>query len=82
MPVTEEKICILDPAGHYHTGSYNWLTGKSVGPELRDYEAHWRDENGNIEQITLWSVDINTGEYNLEFQGSLNDGIDFFTSSK
>ena len=78
MPVTEGRICILDPAGHYQTGSSNYITGKDADRELLDYRDHW-DKYDGIEKVKLYSIDIDTGRFDVVFEGSLFETIEYFT---
>lgn len=78
MPVSEGRICILDPAGQYHTGSWNYITGEDADRELLNYRDHW-DHNDGIKKITLYSIDIDTGNYDVAFEGSLNETIEYFS---
>ena len=79
MPVQEGHICILDPAGQYQTGTGYSIESKKAGPELYEYEEHWEQEYGGISEITLWRIDIDTGEHDEEFKGSLSDTVVFFS---
>ena len=78
MPVTEGRICILDPAGQYQTGSWNYITGEDADRELLDYRDHW-DEYDGIKIIKLYSIDIDTGNFDVAFEGSLFETIEYFT---
>lgn len=79
MPVADGLICILDPAGQYQTGTWNSIKGKSVSTELYNYNEHW-DENQGIMEITLFNVDIDTGEYTEDFKGTLSETITFLAA--
>lgn len=76
MPVADGQICILDPAGQYQTGTWNSIKGKTVSSELNNYNEHW-DANQGIMEITLFNVDIDSGEYTEDFKGSLSETIQF-----
>lgn len=78
MPVTEGRICILDPAGQYQTGSWNYIRGEDADRELLDYRDHW-DEYDGIKIIKLYSIDIDTGYFDVAFEGSLFETIEYFT---
>ena len=80
MPVTDGNICILDPAGNYQTGTWYGIQSKKAGPELYDYEDHWEDDYGGIDEITLWSVDIDSGNHYERFKGSLSETVVFFSN--
>ena len=80
IPVSEGRICILDPAGQYQTGSWNYITGEDADRELLDYRDHW-DDNDGIKKIKLYSIDIDTGNYDLAFEGSLYETIEYFSGS-
>jgi hypothetical protein len=79
MPVQEGRICILDPAGQYQTGTWYSIESKKAGPELYEYEEHWEPECGEINEIILWRIDIDTGEHFEEFKGSLSDAVVFLS---
>lgn len=79
MPVQEGSICILDPAGQYQTGTWYSIESKKAGPELYTYEEYWEPELGEISEITLWRINIDTGEHFEEFKGSLSDSVVFFS---
>ena len=79
MPVEEGNICILDPAGLYQTGTWYSIQSKKADLELTRYQEHWDDAFGEIYEITLWIIDIDTGEYSEEFKGSLIETVDFFS---
>ena len=78
LPVQGDNICILDPAGEYQTGTWYNLGSGSVRDELLDYEDYWYDEYGPIEELSFWTVDVDTGGYVEDFTGSLDDAIVFF----
>jgi len=80
LPVTEGKICILDPAGQYQTGSWNYIMGEDADRELLDYRDHW-DDNDGIKIIKLYSVDIDSGNYDVAFEGSLYETIEYFSEN-
>jgi len=77
LPVAGGNICVLDPAGNYQTGSYSRLGSEGIRAELYDYQGIWEDENGVISEITLWILDIDTGDYSEVFKGSLSQTIEY-----
>lgn len=78
MPVADNQICILDPAGQYQTGAGNYIQSKKASTELYNYRDLW-DENGGIQEITLWRIDIDTGEYTEVFKGTFTETVSFFS---
>lgn len=78
QPVTEGRICILDPAGEYQTGTLSNLDSKSARTELNNYHDHWFDEYGPIRSIEMYVVDIDTGDHILSLSGSFEEAIEFF----
>lgn len=78
MPVVDNQICILDPAGQYQTGSWNYIQSKKASTELYNYRDIW-DGDGGIQEITLWRIDIDTGEYTEVFKGTFTETVAFFS---
>lgn len=77
QPVSDGRICVLDPAGNYQTGSRSYVEAESIRTELYEYQDTWEDENGVISEIILWTVDIDTGDYSEVFKGSLSETIEY-----
>lgn len=77
QPVSGGNICVLDPAGNYQTGSYSRVESERIRTELYDYQSIWEDKHGVISEITLWTLDIDTGDYSEVFEGSLSDTIKY-----
>jgi hypothetical protein len=69
MPVENDKICILDPVGDYLTSYYVGITSTPVESEIYNYQSHWGKD---IEEITLYDVNINYGSYVQAFRGSID----------
>lgn len=67
FPVADDKICILDPAGHYTTNSgwpYYDLTAKNIRQEIYDW-LNYMDES-QVEWVfsnELWKQFTNTEEF-------------------
>lgn len=56
IPVAEDKICILDPAGRYYTNTgypFYEITNKGISEEVHDWLHYWSDgiENPIVEWI-------------------------------
>ncbi|MCW4014238.1 MAG: hypothetical protein NWF07_14805 [Candidatus Bathyarchaeota archaeon] len=80
MPVQNNQICILDPSGNYQTGTWTSITAKTASTELTKYDTHWTEEGG-IQEITLYQIDIDTGTYTQDFNGTPNQCITYLTTN-
>ena len=63
-------------AQSYQTGTWTSIKGKNISTELNDYDEMW-DDNYGIQEITLYQIDIDTGEYIEGFNGTLLETINF-----
>jgi hypothetical protein len=79
LPIQGGTMCILDPAGNYATERNGYITNKTPSTELQSYADHWGGEHV-IESIKLYWVDDLDGSFSVEFEGSLNETVDFFLS--
>ena len=75
MPASGENICILDPGGDYLTSYYVGITTTPIEKELYYYQLHWEKE---IEDITLYNINIEYSTYLVSFKGSQDLLIEFF----
>ncbi len=80
MPVVNDQICILDPAGSYYTSQSNRITTRSASNELTQYANRWSSNDG-ISNIRLYEVDITDGSYTMAVSGTLDEIILFFENS-
>jgi hypothetical protein len=46
IPVAEDKLAILDPAGHYHTSSMGVLVSKDISTEITNWLNYWKPQMG------------------------------------
>ena len=46
IPVSEDKLAILDPAGHYHTSSMGVLVSKDISTEITNWLNYWKPQMG------------------------------------
>jgi hypothetical protein len=78
QPVSDGRICVLDPAGNYQTGASSRVGTEVIRAELYNYQDIWEEEHGVITEITLWTLDIDTGDYSEVFNGKLSEVIEYF----
>ena len=56
FPVAGDKLTILDPAGHYHTGyAYGSLRSDDINRAVSDWISRWRDNMPNAEIDSVFS---------------------------
>lgn len=61
IPVAEDKICILDPAGNYYTNTefpYYEITSKDISEEVHNWLNYWSDGIENPEVQWIFSASI------------------------
>jgi hypothetical protein len=60
LPVTGDKLAILDPAGHYYTGTGNdYLQSADISTEVYNWLDYWSDDIPGAEVTTIYSNDFN-----------------------
>lgn len=69
LPVSGDKLTILDPAGNYYTQTYGSIDSKDISTEINNWLNYWKAEMGSdvrVEQVFSNTLDksfSSTSEY-------------------
>ncbi|MDD1775786.1 MAG: hypothetical protein LUP94_00360 [Candidatus Methanomethylicus sp.] len=74
LPVTGDRITIIDPAGNYLTESYSTIDAQSTLIELQAYSSYWNSHGyGSITSMSIYNITVVDGDYNTIIEdGNLN----------
>jgi hypothetical protein len=58
LPVVDNQLAILDPAGNYYTGQYGSLHQESISLATNNWLSYWSSELPGAEIVQVFSKDI------------------------
>lgn len=70
LPVQSGKLTIVDPAGAYLTSIAGIIAANTAYDELVKYSNYW-SSYGGIKKITLYDVNVYTGDYRVVIEGDI-----------
>jgi hypothetical protein len=80
VPVTEGRICIMDPAGRYVTRDLEDATAKIAASEIPTYYNYWLNKKLQITNFTVYNINTVDGSYTEIIKGNLAAMVAFFSS--
>jgi hypothetical protein len=80
MPVTDGRICIMDPAGQYVTRDQEDATVKLAASEIPTYYNYWSNQDLLITNFTVYNIKTVDGSYTEIIKGNLAAMVAFFSS--